>query len=70
MTPAPPGSEPCGFVYGPELWMLGLGVIATAVVVGVFFWLIRLMIREDREVHQREAMEDRAKKSGQEAREE
>lgn len=49
MIPAPPGSEPGGFELGPEIWLLGLGVIATAVVLGVLLWIVRLMIREDRE---------------------
>ena len=57
--PPPPGSEPGGFIYGPEIWMFGLGVIATAVVFSVFIWLIRLMIREDREVRLRESLENR-----------
>lgn len=58
MTPAAPGSEPGGFEYGPEIWMLGLGIIATAIVFIVFLWLIRLMIKEDRQVRLRERLED------------
>lgn len=58
MTPAAPGSEPGGFEYGPEIWMLGLGIIATAIVFTVFLWLILLMIKEDRQVRLRERLED------------
>ena len=48
MTPAPAGSEPAGFELGPELWLLLLGVVATLVVFGIFLWLIRQQLREER----------------------
>ena len=57
MTPAPAGSEPGGFELGPEVWLLGLGVFATAVIILVFVWLLRGMIREDREQLAAEAQE-------------
>ena len=44
-TPVMP--EPSGFAAGPELILLGLGALATILIVGIFFWLIRGMIRED-----------------------
>lgn len=49
MMPAPAGSEPGGFEMGPEVYLLGLGVIATLILVLVFVWLFRLMLKEDRE---------------------
>lgn len=49
MTPAPAGSEPGGFDIGPELWLLVLGVLATAIVLVIALWLVRRMIQEDRE---------------------
>ena len=36
---------------GPEVYLLVLGVIATLIVVLVFVWLFRLMIKEDREAN-------------------
>ena len=44
-TPAGPGVT--GFAVKPEFILLGLGVLATLLIMGVFFWLIRGMIRED-----------------------
>lgn len=55
--PAPAGSEPGGFEMGPEVWLLALGVMATLVVLLVFAWLVRLMIKEDRDTRAREAAE-------------
>ena len=55
MTPAPAGSEPGGFVLGPELWLLLLGLVATVVVFGIFVWLIRQQVREERAVRDDQA---------------
>ena len=52
MTPAPAGSEPGGFVLGPELWLLLLGLVATVVVFGIFVWLIRQQLREEKAVRE------------------
>ena len=54
MMPAPAGSEPGGFEMGPEVYLLVLGVIATVIVVLVFVWLLRGMIKEDREARVRD----------------
>ena len=40
MTPVPAGSEPAGFVMGPELYLFILGIVATLFVAGIFFWLL------------------------------
>ena len=40
MTPVPAGSEPNGFVMGPELYLFILGIVATLFVAGIFFWLL------------------------------
>jgi hypothetical protein len=50
MTPAPAGSEPGGFELGPEIWLLLLGVVATLVVFGIFIWLIRQQIKQEKAI--------------------
>jgi hypothetical protein len=50
MTPAPAGSEPGGFELGPELWLLLLGVLATILVFGIFVWLIRQQLQQEKQV--------------------
>ncbi len=49
MIPAPAGSEPGGFEMGPEVYLLALGVVATLILLLLFVWLLRRMIKEDRE---------------------
>lgn len=61
MTPAPAGSEPGGFELGPELWLLLLGVLATIVVFGIFVWLIRQQLQQEKQVQQSEADLDQKK---------
>ena len=46
MNPAP-AREATTFAASPELILLALGVLATLLIIGIFFWLIRGMIRED-----------------------
>ena len=55
MTPAPAGSEPGGFELGPEIWLLLLGVVATLVVFGIFVWLIRQQIQQEKTISQEES---------------
>ena len=64
MTPAPAGSEPGGFELGPELWLLLLGVVATIVVFGIFVWLIRQQLQQEKQVKQSEADVDQKKVDG------
>lgn len=47
MTPISDGQGGAGFAVKPEVFLLVLGILATLLIIGVFFWLIRGMIRED-----------------------
>ena len=46
ITASPVQGSPV-FAIKPELVLLALGVLATLLIMAVFFWLIRGMIRED-----------------------
>ena len=46
MSPAP-ARDASAFAVNPELILLALGVLATILIIAIFFWLIRGMIRED-----------------------
>lgn len=46
MSPAP-ARDASAFAANPELILLALGVLATILIIAIFFWLIRGMIRED-----------------------
>ena len=48
MIATPVGQGSTAFAIKPELILLALGVLATILIMAVFFWLIRGMIREDR----------------------
>ena len=54
MTATPVGQDADTFAISPELILLALGVLATLLIIGIFFWLIRGMIREDALYHEQE----------------
>ena len=43
----PPARDASAFAVNPELILLALGVLATILIIAIFVWLIRGMIRED-----------------------
>ena len=60
MNPQPLDQGPGGFEFTPEVGLLVLGILATLLLVAVFAWLLRGMIRED--ARDRAAEEEEARK--------